>query len=170
MRTQIIPAQITTIEDRIAGNFSLTQILILLAQVFLATIVFVILPPVMVLTWLKVSIILTFGVFSTTLAIRIKGKLVVHWIVILLKYNIRPKYYVFNKNDVIYRKQFLPSKAETNKEKVEKVTSKSKKVSATVAVPYLIQLEELINNKEYDVRFRTGKKGGLNVAFEKITK
>ena len=92
MRTQVIPAQITTVEDRIAGNFSLTQILILLAPVFLATIVFVVLPPTLILTWFKVGLIIVFGIFSITLAIRIKGKLVIHWIVILLKYNVRPKY------------------------------------------------------------------------------
>jgi hypothetical protein len=99
MRTQVIPAQITTVEDRIAGNFSLTQILILLAPVFLATMVFVVLPPTMVLTWFKGGLIIVFGISITTLAVRIKGTLVLHWIVILLTYTIRPKYYVFNKND-----------------------------------------------------------------------
>ena len=170
MRTQVIPAQITTVEDRIAGNFSLTQILILLAPVFLATIVFVVLPPTLVLTWFKVGLIIVFGVVSTTLAIRIKGKLLIHWIVILLKYNIRPKYYVFNKNDGSYRDLFLPNKKIDNSKEVEKRESITKAYRPAITIPNLIQFEELINNSEFDVRFRTGKKGGLNVAFEKITK
>ncbi len=170
MRTQIIPAQITTVEDRIAGNFSLTQILILLAPVFFATIVFVVLPPTMILTWVKVVLIFTFGIISTTLAIRVKGKLVVHWIVILLKYNIRPKYYVFNKNDVSYRDLAITVKEKNEVSKVDKAQNSSDELKPSISIPMLIQLEELIHNKDFDVRFRTDKKGGLNVAFEKITK
>jgi len=170
MRTQVIPAQITTVEDRIAGNFSLTQILILLAPVFFATIVFVVLPPTMVLTWVKVGLIVAFGLISTTLAIRIKGMLAIHWIVVLLKYNIRPKYYVFNKNDTSYRDLLVPVLEKQDSKEVKKEKSTAKEYKPAITVPNLIQLEELINNKDFDVRFRTSKKGGLDVAFEKITK
>ena len=170
MRTQVIPAQITTVEDRIAGNFSLIQILILLAPVFIATIVFVILPPVMILTWFKVGLIITFGLFSITLAVRIKGKLVIHWIVILLKYNVRPKYYVFNKNDACYREPSLPIEVSNQPNTNEKSAVAEKTNMPSITIPNLIQFEELITNKDFDVRFRTCKKGGLDVAFEKITK
>jgi hypothetical protein len=37
MRTRVIPAQITTVEDRIAGNLNLTQILLLMIPVILGT-------------------------------------------------------------------------------------------------------------------------------------
>jgi hypothetical protein len=37
MRTTVIPAQITTVEDRIAANLNLTQIILLLASLFVAT-------------------------------------------------------------------------------------------------------------------------------------
>ena len=40
MRTTVIPAQITTVEDKIAGSLNLTQILILMIPVFWATIVY----------------------------------------------------------------------------------------------------------------------------------
>ena len=170
MRTQVIPAQITTVEDRIAGNFSLTQILILLTPVFLATIVFVLLSPTMVLTWFKAAIIIASGVISTALAIRIKGKLVIHWIVILVKYNIRPKYYVFNKNDVSYRDLFLPNNKIKKITNTQKTPCIPKNRKPAITVSNLIRLEDLINNKNFNVRFKTGKKGGLDVAFEKITK
>lgn len=170
MRTQVIPAQITTVEDRIAGNFSLKQILILLTPAFFATIVFVVFPPTMIITWLKVGIISAFGLVTTTLAIRLKGKLIIDWIVVLLKYNVRPKYYVFNKNDVDYRDLILPKKEKIEPAKVEKESKASEKLIPSITIKNLIQLEDLIHSKDFDVRFSTAKKGGLNVAFEKIVK
>ncbi len=170
MRTQVIPAQITTVEDRIAGNFSLKQILILLTPAFFATIIFVVFPPTMIITWLKMGIISAFGLVSTTLAIRIKGKLIIDWIVVLLKYNIRPKYYVFNKNGVDYRDLVLPNKEKVELVKAEKTNKAPEKLIPSITIQNLIQLENLIHNKDFDVRFTTAKKGGLNVAFEKIVK
>ena len=168
MRTQVIPAQITTVEDRIAGNYSLKQILILLTPVLFATVIFVIVPPTMVINWLKIVAISAFGVISTTMAIRIKGKLIIDWIVVLLKYNNRPKYYIFNKNDVDYRDIVLAKKERVTSAKSEKINSATERLIPSITVQNLIQLEDLIHNKKFDIRFRTAKKGGLNVAFEKI--
>ncbi len=58
MKTQVIPAQITTIEDKIAGNFSLTQILLLMFPVFWAAAVYTLLSPSLQLAWYKLPVIL----------------------------------------------------------------------------------------------------------------
>jgi hypothetical protein len=56
MRSTVIPAQITTVEDKITGNLSLTQIILLIIPVFILTILFSLVPPVMKL-----------GIFKTIL-------------------------------------------------------------------------------------------------------
>ena len=47
MKVRSIPAQITTVEDKIAGNLNLTQILLLMIPVFWLMIVYTIFPPYM---------------------------------------------------------------------------------------------------------------------------
>ena len=44
MRSTVIPAQITTVEDKIAGNFNLVQILLMMAPVLIATLLYTIIP------------------------------------------------------------------------------------------------------------------------------
>ena len=57
MRTTIIPAQITTVEDKIAGSLNMTQILILMFPVLWTAIVYLILYPAMKLTLYKLPAI-----------------------------------------------------------------------------------------------------------------
>src|SRR3990167_9406474 len=99
MRTTVIPAQITTVEDKIAGNLNLTQIMLLMVPVIWGTIVYTSLPPTMHIAWYKLPLVLLVLLLSLTLAVRIKGKVVLHWVIILLRYNTRARYYLFNKND-----------------------------------------------------------------------
>lgn len=45
MRMTVVPAQITTVEDRIIGNLGFSQILLLIVPLFVSAGVFVLLPP-----------------------------------------------------------------------------------------------------------------------------
>ena len=99
MRTRVIPAQITTVEDKIAGNLNITQIGLLMVPIFFGTLVYMLFPPIMYIAWYKLAVILFVLFISVLLALRIKGKVVLHWVIILIQYNLRPKYYLFNKND-----------------------------------------------------------------------
>ena len=56
MRTTVIPAQITTVEDRIGANLNLTQIVLLLASLFIATFIYATFPPKLVISFFKNSI------------------------------------------------------------------------------------------------------------------
>lgn len=98
MKTTTIPAQITTVEDTIAGNLTLSQILLLIAPVFGSTAVYAILPPNMSMVLYKLILMISVSVVFMTLAIRIRGKLVVNWLKIMTEYALRPHTYVFNKN------------------------------------------------------------------------
>src|SRR5579872_264749 len=103
MRTTVIPAQITTVEDKIAGNLSMTQIVILLVPIFFGTLVFAIFPPTMHLALYKLPPVILVLLVCLTLSLRIKGKVVASWLSVLLSYNTIAKYYVFNKNDSYFR-------------------------------------------------------------------
>jgi len=98
MRTTVIPAQITTVEDTIAGNLTLTQILLLLSPVLITTGSYVILPEQMTFPVYKIVFTTLVSLFFVVMSVRIKGKLIANWTVILLAYFSRPKLYLFDKN------------------------------------------------------------------------
>ncbi len=85
MRTTIIPAQITTVEDKIAGSLNLNQILILMIPVFWAAIVYAFLVPIMKLSTFKLGLILIVAFICLILAFRIKEKIIAEWLSTLAK-------------------------------------------------------------------------------------
>lgn len=171
MRTTVIPAQITTIEDKIAGNLSLTQILILMVPVFWTAIVYTLLTPAMKLAWYKFPLILIVLFICLTLSLRIKGKVVLNWLIVLLNFNVRPKYYLFNKSDTFSRIIDLPvfEKKQIKLFKEKAVTKEAPKTVPNFNVSDFVRLENFINNSDYSLSFKS-KKGGVNVAFEQIKK
>jgi hypothetical protein len=168
MRTRVIPAQITTVEDRIAGNFSLTQIIILLTPVLFATLAYTLLPPSMLFVWYKVVLIMAFVVLAVTLSIRIKGKIILNWLFILARYNLRPKYYVFNKNNAFSREVYKPNKKLENDHELE--VREEIKVIEEPSVKDILRLKHFLNSEDFNLTYRASRKGGLNVAFEKVSK
>lgn len=172
MRTTVIPAQITTVEDKIVGSLNLTQILILMVPVFWTTIVYTLFFPTMRLAWYKIPLVLMVLFLCLILSLRIKGKVLVEWLVVLFKYFLRPKYYVFNKNDSYLRTLDLPV---FEKKPAKQFKLKIVKKGATQIVPKwnvadFVKLENLIASSKYTLSFKSGKKGGVNVAFDQIQK
>lgn len=154
MRTTIIPAQITTVEDKIAGSFNLAQILILMMPVLWTTLVYVVLAPTMKLVSYKLIMILIVTLLCVILALRIKGKIVAEWLGILLNYQLRPKYYLFNKNDLTGRILDIPliPKIHTS---VKKLTHKPIQTDTDeIDVSDLIKLEQLIHSGKVALRYQ----------------
>jgi len=172
MRTRVIPAQITTVEDKIVGSLNLMQIMMLMAPVFFTTLIYATFPPSMKFVAYKLTLSAIFFVTCITLSLRIKGKVVVHWLSILIRYNLRPKYYIYNKNESYLRTLYLPTanKPQNNQKRIVKTKTKNKIKPAVYKVKNLISLENMIGSDEIDFRYRVGKKGGLRVAFEQIKK
>jgi hypothetical protein len=165
MRTTVVPAQITTIEDTIAGNFTLTQVLLLMTPVFWITLVYVFLPPRMGFMLYKLPLIVIVLLVCVILSIRIKQKLVLDWLKILFAYNARPKYFLFDKNDTYHRDVIVPIvKPKPKVKSVQKtITALETKPAAVKEIAYL---DRLIASKRLKFKFRQGRKGGLNVVFE----
>ena len=153
MRTNIIPAQITTVEDKIAGSLNMTQILLLIAPVLWSALVYILLPNQMKLTGYKLPLILIVSMGLMVLAIRIRGKIILEWLSVLIVYRLRPKIYVFNKNSLYERQIDLP---EINNQvlniKPIKKSIKSKK-SDGLSVTDLVKLETLMNSGKLAVSF-----------------
>lgn len=114
MRTTVIPAQVTTVEDTIAGNLTMTQILLLIAPVLLSTAIYAVLPEKMVLSAYKFLLIAFTSFLFVSLSLRIKGRLVLHWLMVLSSFMFRPHIYVFNKNALFSRPIVIQPVAKKN--------------------------------------------------------
>ena len=172
MRTQVIPAQITTVEDKIAGSLNLTQIMLLIFPAFWATIVYSLFIPRLQLSLYKLPLVIFVLILCLVLSVRIKGRVVINWLVTILRYNLRPKYYVFNKNDSFARTLDLPDFQSRQKTLSKKTTFKEETRAATsiVSIGNLVKLEGLFTNPKYSFSFKSGRKGGLDVAFKQEQK
>ena len=160
MRTNIIPAQITTVEDKIAGNLNLTQIAILMTPVFLGTGVYCFFPPSMHFSIYKVIIVAFVLIVALLLSLRIKGKVVVNWLGMLFKFNLRPKFYIFNKNDLYQRELYLPTiiKPDQNAVLVKEV-----KATSTFISKDLLRIKKYLKNPKYALNLTPKKRGGFYV-------
>lgn len=126
MKMTVVPAQVTTVEDRIIGNLGFSQILLQIVPVFTAAGIFTLLPPFMGGALYKYVLMGVVALLFGLLSIRIKGKILASWLVTILRYNLRPKYYLFNKNVTTSREEYY-SKIPTPeiKESTEKKPVKS---------------------------------------------
>ncbi len=161
MKTTVIPAQITTVEDKIAGNLNLTQIILLLSSLFVGTFVYTVLPNKMQFTAYKIPFIIFEFVLFAGLAIRIKGRIVLQWLIVLIRYRMRPRIYVFNKNELYLRdiekrgKKSAKDALSLSKQK-PKGKRESKKAPSEILTP--------LSEKQKKFGYKLGKKGKLNLA------
>lgn len=166
MRTTIIPAQITTVEDKIAGNLTFTQMVLFLLPVIWMGVVYVLFSPAMHFSFYKIPFILLCTLVCFTLALKIRGKLILNWVHLIVTFNVRPAYFVFNKNEAYLRtldgaafekKPILNFPALTG-------TSLKKKTTPHTDVPEWMRLEEVMRN--HNLSFKSNKRGGFNVHVE----
>lgn len=154
MRTTIIPAQITTVEDKVAGSLNMTQVLILMTPILWTAIVYILLMPSMKLTSYKFVLIIISTTISGILALRIKDKIVAEWFGVLLKYRMRPKYWLYNKNDTSNRIidiPNIPDIALVPRKSSKKAINKQK---AEINISDLVRFEQLIDSGKVAVRYQ----------------
>jgi len=167
MKTTVVPAQVTTVEDRIMGNLGFSQLVLFILPVFVGGGLYILLPPVMTSSLYKYIVIACISLISGILAIRIKGKIILLWLITILRYNFRPKYYLFNKNTAAHRAQYEARSTELQEE-----TTKTKS-KPTVALPQLelyqtARVLAAIDDPARKLRFETTKRGGLHVRLTEI--
>jgi hypothetical protein len=167
MKTTVVPAQITSVEDKIAGNLTFKQLILMIAPVFVSTALFVLLPPFTKYRLYKVILSATFGLLCLALALRVKGKLVIEWIAMLSRYNLRPRIYVFNKNSSYARTITIKPK-QTKTEVSEPKLKKSVMPQLAFTTGEIINFENALGNPNADMHFIRSKKGGLRVHIKEI--
>lgn len=162
MRTTIVPAQITTVEDRIIGNVSLPQLMLLVTPIFTGSALFAVLPPFFGYTTYKIVAIVCIAVLSGLLAIRIRGMIVLFWLITLLRYNLRARYYVLDKNDTHLRES-EQSVAVSEIEVTEQDKRVVRKPLPRLSTAEIVQVEELLTNPAVRPRIEVSKKGIISV-------
>lgn len=170
MKITIVPAQITTIEDKVAGNLSLAQLVLLVTPVFLSGLLYAIAPPSFGMAIYKIVVMSLIFVVIGSLAIKIRGHLLVNWFVILIRYNLRPQYYVFRKSDNYLRDNDAPKTTKV-KSKIKKKNGVSKLVTdsiPSIAIHDKARLEVMMANPQAKLAFKISRKGGLNVYITEI--
>jgi len=167
MRVAVVPAQVTTVEDRIAGNIGLTQLLLLSTPMFGGGALFVILPPFFHSAVYKLVLITILLLLCGLLAIRVKGKLLLFWLLTLLRYNLRPRYYVYNKQSLHGREMYEDSIAAESEHQVMPVTA-TRPRALSLSPTELITLQNLIEDPTANLTFETTKKGGLYVRLTEV--
>ena len=168
MRSTIVPAQITTVEDKIAGNLGLSQLLLLVTPIFGGSALYVALPPFFDYAVYKLVIIVCFAVLCGLLAIRVKGKILLHWVTIISSYNLRPKYYVFDKKSVYLREPDHKYHQPELTRAAVKTEETIKELLPRLSPSELFQMERLVASPEADLHFKTNRKGKLSVHITKV--
>lgn len=156
MRTTIVPSQVTTVEDRVAGNLTIAQLLILMAGFGLMTLVYLLVTPKYHVSTAKLATIIALALTFGPLAIRVFDKIVAEWLVLLVRYALRPRRYVFTKSNRVAA-DILEA---TSEHMTDAKSVRGVRRSQTPRVP----LGELVLEPAAAYRFVPSKKGGPHVA------
>ncbi len=167
MRISIVPAQITTVEDKIAGNVSVQQAMLLGIPILFGFIIALVFPPSGQFVAYKMAIVLGLFVVCGSLAIRIKDRIVAQWLKLFVIYSARPLYYIYDKNSSYLR----------NTETIDAIneeivtTQPIRKPIVTmnnISPKEFIRLEQFTNDVRAGMKFEIGKKGELNVRVTEV--
>ncbi len=160
MKSTVVPAQITTVEDKIAGSLNFIQIILLVFSLIIGTAFYGSIPPKLHLSSLKIVLMIgEFAIFGL-LALRYKGRILADWLVIYLRYKARPRIYIFTKNDPTFREQLADLKIADEERKPKTATSKRR-----VNKKRLIE-RPVIESSESIVSIKPSKKGGFDVEYQ----
>ncbi|HYG84480.1 MAG TPA: hypothetical protein VD907_06420 [Verrucomicrobiae bacterium] len=158
MRVSIVPAQITTVEDKIVGNLSVQQSALIGIPTLLSFLLAVSFPPSGQVVGYKLVIA---GIALGTgclLAIRIRDRIIAQWLLLLVRYLSRPRYYVYDKNSLYLRsnKLLLVAPEQPNPNTVSSTTLKLQE--KTLGEKERVRLESLAHSTDAHLKFVVGRK------------
>ena len=166
MKTTVVPAQITTVEDRIAGSLTLPQIVLLIIPLIASGAIYACAPIRMHLNNLKIILMGLQFIFFGLLAIRFRGKIIADWLVIYLRFKLRPRQYIFTKNDIATREVETVVLEKTSEP--EQLKPKEEIISALLKLPDKIKVDLLLGNPLLTASYKFDKKGGLIVTLSSL--
>jgi hypothetical protein len=169
MKTTVVPAQITTVEDRIMGNLTLQQMVLLVTPVFVNFVLFALLPSSMHINSYKVVLMTLVVSICALLAVRVKGKILLIWLVTITRYNNRARYFIFDKNDT-YLRESIESPQTNQEEEVlaHDLEPAPKRQLPVMSIADVAKLEGIIANPAAKLSFKLNKKRGLHVSITEV--
>ncbi len=167
MRISIVPAQITTVEDTIAGNISVQQAVLLGVPILIGFIIALVFPPSGQFVAYKIAIVIGLFIICGSLAIRIKDRIIAQWLKLFAVYCSRPLYYVYDKNSTYLRDT---DDMEVATEIIEEAKPVRKPASLTnnISTKEFVRLEQFATDVRAGMKFEVGKKGELNVHITEV--
>ena len=167
MRVSIVPAQITTVEDKIAGNVSVQQAMLLGVPILFGFIIALVFPPSGQFVAYKIAIVLGLFIICGSLAIRIKERIVAQWLKLFVIYSARPLHYIYDKNST-YLRDTEPTEA-VPEEIIESQRIKKPIITpSNISPKEFVRLEQLATDIRAGMKFEVGKKGELNVRITEV--
>lgn len=167
MRISIVPAQITTVEDKIAGNISVHQAMLLGLPILFGFATAVLLPPSGQFVAYKIVMVAVAFVICGSLSLRIKDRIVAKWLALFAIYCARPKYYIYDKN-TSYLRASEPVKAVTEEKTVTNHRKKNIPQTRNIAPHEFARLERFAADSRAGIKFAVGRKGELNVRITEV--
>ena len=167
MKVTVVPAQVTTVEDRIAGNLSMSQMMLLAIPIFGGSALFAALPPFMGGSPYKYILLGILALIACGLAIRIRGKILLFWILLIARYNLRPTYYLYDKHTLVSREVFEPMKQQSANAVATSKKTRHVKIPA-ISTTDAAHLMGIIENPAAKLRFAVNRKGALYVRITEI--
>jgi hypothetical protein len=157
MKVTVVPAQVTTVEDRIIGSLGLSQILLLSAPIFGGCVLYIVLPPIMHAAVYKVVVMMLFLLTCALLSLRIRGKIMLFWLIAILRYNLRSLH---------ARDLNEPEPSMVMENNTEQVKKKSRR-KLPLSIAEVAQIERLIDNPAANLSFEN-RKGYLYVRITEV--
>jgi hypothetical protein len=162
MRSTVVPAQITTVEDRIAGSLTFPQIILLVSSLIFGAAIYAILMPKLHYANYKMAIIVLQFAFFGSLSLRFNGKILADWLIVFLRYRARPRRYIFTKNDLTHRNVIFETEVKTNTAIEEKEKTEVKEVNK-LSMLEQIKFDRIFKDEDLSISFKLAKKGGFDV-------
>ena len=167
MRVSIVPAQITTVEDKIAGNVSVQQAALLGIPILLGFIIALVFPPSGQFVAYKIAIVLGLFIVCGSLAIRVKDRIVAQWLKLFAVYCARPLHYIYDKNSTYLRTDEVDAVVLDVVDE-QQPTKKPALITHTISSKEFVRLEQFATDTRAGMRFEVGKKGELNVRITEV--
>jgi hypothetical protein len=130
-----------------------------MVPIFATSVIYILFFPAMKFCTYKTVLILFIFLISVILAIRVKNKIVASWLGILISYQLKPRYYLFNKNDLTNRIVDLPIISTKKAKKEIKVINTTRVKTNEISLSELIKMEDLVDSGKVALRYQFDKKG-----------
>jgi hypothetical protein len=170
MKRSVVPAQITTVEDKVIGNLSPYQVALMVLPLLFGIVLFTVFPRHFHFSAYKIIIMATLEVIGAVLSIRVHDMMLVQWLIIRLRYNVRPRFFVFDKNSDYLRDHSYTQEKPADEGAEDTTAAPKTRITKLphVALSEVVRLEELMASPHAKMRFQAGKKGRLNVVIHEV--